>query len=223
MKAEFNKLSIIYFSVGICEVLAEYFSKTYAIIVLKPLIPIMLMLLYAKTSKKWNSLFFATMFFSFLTNIFFLPDNNFILYAIITFTIHRILFIIYISKALRIKDPIPVIIGFLPFIFLFSYVFKFADDVPGLIYFLVILQNILISIVGGIALSNYIMKDDSKNSWLYLCGLLFVLLQFVVFIERYYIMISIFRPIAMSLNVCAFYCFYRFIISIENLNNDSSS
>jgi len=224
MKAHFLKFSIIYFVIGITEVIAEFFAFNQAIIILKPLIPLMLMIVYRMTSTEQNPLFFATMFFSFLTNLLFLPIGPDVLfYAVIAFTVHRILFIYCIVKMLKIKDFIPIAIGFVPFFFLFSYVFKFADEVSNTMYAMIILQNFLISALGGIALSNYIMKDDSKNSWLYMCGLLFVLLQFVIFIERYYIMISIFRPIAMLLNVSGFYCFYRFFISTETSNNNGSS
>lgn len=224
MSDELLKTSRIYFAVGICEVLAECLEYIPAILVLKPLVPLVLMLVYRKTSRRQHPLFYLTMFFSFLTNIFFLPVfPDFLFVALIAFTLHRIVLLTYVIKIVKIKDYFPLIIGFIPFFCLFSYVFKFAGDVPEIMYGIIVLQNIMISLLGGIALSNYIVNDNGKNSWLYMSGLLFVLLQFVIFIERYYITIAIFRPLAMALNVCAFYCFYRFILSTEKSYDDSTA
>ncbi len=178
--------------------------------------------MYWMTSPKRDLLFFLTMFFSVLTNMFFVSKGKeFLFYALIVFTLHRIFLLYFVFLLLKIRDFIPIMIGFLPFFFLFSYIFKFGDEVPQHMYAIIVVQNVLISLFGGIALSNYIMNDNSKNSWLYLSGLLFVLLQLVVFIEKYYLYIAIFRPIAMFLNICAFYCFYRFVLSMENSNNNS--
>ena len=79
------------------------------------------------------------------------------------------------------------------------------------------------SVLAGIALSNYVMNDNKQNSILLISTFLFVLLQFVIFIERYFQLIElkeIFRPMAMTLNVFAFYTLFRYMIAAENLNND---
>lgn len=79
------------------------------------------------------------------------------------------------------------------------------------------------SIFAGIALSNYVMNDNKQNSILLISAFLFVLLQFVIFIEKYFLIYElkeIFRPMAMLLNVFAFYTLFRYIIETEKLNND---
>lgn len=213
--------SACYFAIGLSEVLCEYFEFRDAIAVLKPMIPLFLMGLYWQTSERRHWLFFFAMSCSMLTNLFFLGTNsNYLFYAVIVFTFHRFAVIVYTLRLLQTRDYIPILIGSVPFFCLFSYVFKFANNVSTVMYLMIVLQNILISVFGGIALSNYIMKEDTKNSWLYMSGLLFVILQFVIFIERYYLLIFILRPIAMLLNVFAFYCFYRFVLSVESSNND---
>jgi hypothetical protein len=45
-----------------------------------------------------------------------------------------------------------------------------------------------------------------------------VSLHFIIFIERFYIDLRIFRPIAMSLNAFGYYSFYRYVMVIENNN-----
>jgi len=78
-----------------------------------------------------------------------------------------------------------------------------------------IIHNILISLLGGIALSNYVMNDNNRSSWLMICVLSFVTLHFIIFIEKFYIQLQIFRPIAMTLNTFAYFAFYKFILVIE--------
>ena len=88
---------------------------------------------------------------------------------------------------------------------------------------LIILQNVLISVFAGISLSGYVMNDNKRNSILLISALLFVMLQFSVFIEKYFLNYEyseILRPLSMTLNGMAFYSFYRYVIEAEKLNED---
>ena len=62
-----------------------------------------------------------------------------------------------------------------------------------------------------------------KNSILLISALLFVMLQFVIFIEKYYLKNEyqeVLRPLAMTLNALAFFSFYKYVIEAEKLNNN---
>jgi hypothetical protein len=83
---------------------------------------------------------------------------------------------------------------------------------------ILIVQNVLISIFAGISLSGYVMNDNKQNSILLISALLFVLLQFSVFIEKFYLeneYSQVLRPLSMSLNAMAFFSFYRYVIEAE--------
>jgi len=222
----FHFVTIAYFAVAMIEIMAELLEIKLLIYVLKPLIPVLLMVLYALTSSVRNPLFFTALFFSLVTNILFIPNDQLTLfYGIIAFMIHRLVILYYIILILKIKDYIPVFIATIPFMIVFFYLLA-SSEVPQNSFVLLIFQNILISILGGIALSNYIMHDNKRNSWLLICGLLFVGLQFIVFIEKYYLSglsLTIFRPIAMGLNAFAFYTFYEFISAIEKSDENGAS
>jgi ABC-type transport system involved in cytochrome c biogenesis permease subunit len=129
-------------------------------------------------------------------------------------------------QLLKINDFIPVVIGTIPFLLVFFYLFMISDDIPEHSYFILIVQNMLISLVGGIAISSFIMKDSKRNSWLLLCGLLFVMLHLIIFIEKYYLSQlspAVLRPIAMSVNVLAFYTFYEFVIAAERSDDNGAA
>ncbi len=218
-----NLLVVIYFINALLEILAESISCKSIIYITKPLIPFLLMVLYFINSTKKDYIFFLVMIFSLFTNLLFIPNSQESLYyGVISFTIHRIFLVILIFRIIKIKDYIPFFLATLPLGFIFFYLFL-ASDVPQNSYYLIVFHNLVAAILGGIAISNYIMSDTKQNSLLLICVLLFLGLQLVIYIEKYYLAEShslFLRPLAMTLNIFAFYAFYKFVISSEKLNYD---
>ncbi|WNM18320.1 lysoplasmalogenase family protein [Flavobacterium capsici] len=217
-------VTIIFFVIASVEIIAEYLSSKLLILIFKPLIPIFIIVLYLLESKKRNLLFLLAMLFSIITNVLFIPDTALCLfYGIIAFSIHRILIIAVLFRVNNKLDFIPLLLGTVPFLIVFFYIFYETESIPNDSYFILIIQNILISLIAGLALSNYIMNDDKKNSILLISAFLFVLLQFVVFIEKYFLydeLKQLFRPLAMLLNSFAFFTFYKYIVVTEKSNNN---
>lgn len=216
-----KNLTIIYFVIGFVEVISEYFRFKPFLYLFKPLIPLLLMVLYFMSSDKKYSLYYYVLFFSVLTNILFIPDNkNLLFLGIIAFSVHRILILIFIIRLLKVKDYFALLLATIPTLLMFFYILSISEQMPKIEYYLLIIHNVLISILAGIALCNYIMQTNYNTSWLLICVLFFVMLQFIVFIEKFYLNLIIFRPIAMILNVLAFYSFYKFVIITEKSNNN---
>lgn len=212
-------VTLFFFLSALIEIVAEYFRWLPVIVVFKPLLSILLMVMYTLDSRQRNKLFYLVIITSMLTNILFISkEMTYLLYGIIIFVFHRIFFIAYLVKLIKLKDIIPVVIASIPFMFLFFYIFYDTDFVRYDVYILNIIHNIFISIMGGIALSEYIMNDSVKSTWLLISVILFVSLHFIIFIEKFYIDLQIFRPIAMSLNVLGYFSFYRYVMVIENNN-----
>lgn len=215
----------LYFFVVTVEIIAELFLYKPFLFIFKPLIPILLMLLYWKTSNLRNSLFFLTILFSLITNVFFIYDTeNMLFLGLIAFFIHRLLVIYYIVKLIKLKDYIPMFIAMIPFVFFFFYLLSLASELEPRSYVILIIQNIMISIIAGLTLSDYMMNNGKKDTtWLFIFGLLSVTQSFIVFIEKYYLLdlspIS-FRPLAMLLNMAVYYTFYKFVIVNERLNDN---
>ncbi|MBF0695493.1 MAG: hypothetical protein IR153_10605 [Flavobacterium sp.] len=219
-------LIIAYFVIAVVEIFAELLNVISVIMIAKPLMPLTLMAVYMLTSERRHLLYFFAMFFSFVTNILFIPDNDqMLLYGLVAFLIHRVLLLTLVFKIIKLTDYIPLAIAMLPFLLIFTYLL-FSSDVPQESFYILNVQNLLIAVLGGLALSNYIMHDDRKNTWLLISGLLFVALQFIVFIEKYFLSDlspAIFRPIAMALNAFAFYTFYEFVLASEKSDDNSVS
>jgi hypothetical protein len=226
-KKESNLEKIIicfYFAVAAVEVCAELFSYKPILFVFKPMISLLLMLLYWNSSIQRNSLFFLVIFFSLVTNVFFIPNTEKMLFiGLLAFSVHRILTIFYLIKLTKIKDCIPLLIATIPFLFFFFYLLSISGEMKESRHIVLIIQNILVSVLGGITISDYMMNNKRKNPWLLIFGLLSVTLYFIVFIEKYYLSDlspGIFRPMAMILNTMVYYTFYKFVIETERSNDN---
>jgi hypothetical protein len=221
-----NILTITYFVVAVCEIMSELFFYTPTIVIFKPLMPLLLVVLYCVASEIRNPLYIIAMLLSSVTNALFIPDDRQALFfGLIVFTVHRILVVVLVFKLIRIRDIVPIAIGTVPFLLVFFYLLA-SSDVPEESFAVMVLQNILISVLGGLAVSNYMMHDNRSNSWLLICGLLFVALQFIVFIEKYYLMgfsPAMLRPVAMALNAFAFYTFYEFVLAVEKSDDNGTA
>jgi UDP-N-acetylmuramyl pentapeptide phosphotransferase/UDP-N-acetylglucosamine-1-phosphate transferase len=209
------------------EVVAEYFESRPIICTLKPGLPLFLILLYCIESDKKDFVFITALLLSSLTNILFIPDTaNYLFYGVMVFTIHRMLVIYLILVHQKQKDYIPIIIATAPFLLIFFYLFSETIEIPENSIYILIFQNLLISLFAGIALSSYVMNDNKQNSILLISALLFVMLQFVIFIEKYFLVNEfeeLFRPLAMALNALAFFTLYKYIVTAEKSNNNGFS
>lgn len=217
-------LTIGYFVIAFMEVVAEYLFNTKAICTLKPILPLMLIIIYCVDSKKRSLLFIVALLLSSLTNVLFIPNTSTCLfYGLLVFTLHRVIVIYIIFLNQKLKDFIPILLATAPFLLVFFYLFSETIEIPENSFYILIFQNILISVFAGVALSSYVMNDNKQNSILLISALLFVMLQFVVFIERYFLINEFeefFRPLAMTLNALAFFTFYKYVVTAEKLHNN---
>ena len=219
-----KSLTVGYFVIAFFEVIAEYMVNRPIICALKPVIPLVLIVIYYIESDKRNMLFIMAILLSLITNILFIPNTpSYLFYGVLVFTIHRVIVIYLIFHFQKVNDFIPLIIATAPFLLIFFYLFLETVEIPHNSIYIIIFQNLLISLFAGIALSSYFMNDNKQNSILLISALLFVMLQFVVFVEKYFLVNEfeeMFRPLAMTLNALAFFSFYKYVITAEKLNNN---
>ena len=220
-----EKLLIILFFVAVTiEVISELILFRPFLYIFKPLISLSLMALYWITSSKRNILFFLIAIFLMIASVFFIQKTEKMLFiGLVSFSIHRILTVFYIVKSEKIKDYIPLFLAMIPFLFFFFYLLTILDEFPKRTYYILIIQIVLVSTLGGITVSGYIMNHSRKNTWLLIFGLLSVFHSFITYIEKYYffnLSFVIFRPIVMLLSAAVNYTFYKFFIESERLSNN---
>jgi hypothetical protein len=217
-------ITILFFVIALLEVVTEALGIKKLLFIIKPLLPLLLIFLYHYESIKRDKIFYFVMFLSLITNLLFIPDHpKYLFYGILVFTLFRIMTIYLLIIHLKSKDYIAILIATIPFLLIFFYILSETPSIPEESYYVIFFQNFLISIFSGIALASYVLKDNKQNSVLMISAMLFMLLQIVVFIEKYFLVNmyqSILRPLAMSLNVLAFFSFYKFVVISEKLDKD---
>lgn len=218
MKQKKNEtlFTVFYFLVSALEIAAEYFSNVNLIYGTKPLIILFLVALYWYTSFRINYLFIMALLFSWLANIFFIShDFQSVFVGAVLFFIYRVLGIIIILRHIKLPSAFPLIIGCVPFLFIYMYVVNLTYEAIGEGLVIFICQCVLISFLGGLSVGNYILRSNTENTLLLVSTLFFAVIQFIFVVRLYYIDVRIFQSVAMVLFVMGQYMFYKFVVISE--------
>lgn len=216
------RLTAVYFIISLIEIIAEYFRDiyepyaVYAIYAIKPWILIILAILYWKTSPNVNYVYLGALLFSWLANMFFVShDFNNIFIGAILFFVYRALSIYIVMRHITLPGIFPIVIGCVPFLFIYMYLINLTYDAFGEGLPIFITQCVLISFLGGLAVGNYIMRSNRASTMLLMSTLFFAVTQFIFVIRLYYVNVNIFQPTAMALFVIGQYMFYKFVVLSE--------
>ena len=207
---------ILYFGIGIIDVVAEYFEETTIIYILKPLLIPILALMYWRFSNVKNNFFLVALFFVFVANVLFISKNfNTLLLASIFFFVYRALVIYLVIKNSPIINMFPIILGSLPFVFAFIYIIFLTQEVLGKGIQIYLAQVIFLSFFGGLTLSNYMLNENKSNFWILLNAVFFAIIQFILVLRVYYVSTILFQPISMLLYLVAQFALYKYMLEIE--------
>lgn len=213
---EINILILLFFVTTFAEVIAEFFSNSLFIYLLKSLLSPILILIYWKSSKIRNMYFIVALLFVMMSNLFFVSkDFISLLIGSIFFLFYRILIIYLVIKIVRIKNYLPVLLGSIPFGIIFLYVTSLTIDELGSELYIYIIQVIFMSFLGGFSLANYVIDNSKMNYWLFISCILFAVTHFILILKTYYLPIDIFQPIVMLIYGFAQFSMYKFIILSE--------
>ncbi len=217
-------LVILYFVIATVEVVAELVLCRPMFFILKPLVLIILMLLYRYSSTQRDLLFFIAILFLLITKMYAIQNSEQMLFlGIIAFFVHRMVMIYYIFKLIKLKDYIPSLIAMVPFLFFFFYLLSLTSNISTRSYYGLIIQSVLMSILASMTVSHYVMNNEKKDVWLLIFGLLSVTQYFMVFIDKFYLLgLSpvVFRPLEVILTTSVCFTFYKFVITTE-ISNDN--
>jgi len=218
-----ERLSYSYFSIGLVEIIAESMSYQPLILFTRIAAPFFLITLYFLKSIKQNAVFYALMVLLLISNVLFASKAPYALQiAVITFLFHRIAMIVLVFQSIASKNYLYILLATFPFLLIFFYLISVTNELTDIQINVLIFQSILISILSGMALSSYLVSENRQNSWLLISTLLLIGLRFIVFIEQYFLSdlsLPIYRPMAVLLNIFAFFTFYKFVIAAEANEN----
>ena len=212
-----NLLLASFFMVSLLEIIAEYHEDRFLIWITKPFILPFLLAYYLSITKKMNKYFLMAMVCSWIANLLFIEDTfKWIIYASIFFLIYRILIIYIVMKKVKMPSLVPLVIGSVPFIFIYTTICFLSFEAMGDNLYLFLIHGIFTIFLGGLSLGNYIMDLNKSNLVLFLSTMLFALTQFLFVLIVFYQNESIFHAIAMGMFVIGQFLLTKFIFLTEN-------
>lgn len=212
-----NSINFIFFLLVGCLAACLYFNVEIAVNFFRIGSMLLFILLYFLQTKESDQLYLFSILCCFISMFFFFEESiKNLKFASILFLTFEIATIWIISKKTKRVRFIPIIIATIPFLSLFFYVICLTQNSLKDILYPAIINSVLISITGGLVISNYVMEDDVKNTWLLISMLLSVLLFFIFMIEHFYLNIKIFKPLRTLTFFIGQYLFMRYMLQSEN-------
>ncbi|TBX66613.1 hypothetical protein EZL74_10545 [Flavobacterium silvisoli] len=195
-----NIFLLCFLVVSVLEIMGEYNENKTLVWATKPLILPLLTAYYLIVSQKINQLFIVALAFNWVANLLFIQNTfQFIVYGVLFFVIYRILIIYIVVNKVKMPSLIPLIIGCIPFAFIYMSVTIFTYNALGNGVYLFLLQGVFTIFLGGFSLGNYIMDSNKSNSLLLISTLFMAFNQFVFLLKLYYEQVNVLQAFAMLL------------------------
>lgn len=183
-------------------------------------IPLLIFIYWLHSHTK-NIIYLSALVLFFFAYIMFLestPERS--LYGSIVSLIYRFLIFLLVYKSVKNKNWFALSLASIPFLFIYSYFILLINEFLNAEIYLWILNGLLTSFIGGIALYNYLFEDENKNFWLLISSILFVIQIGVFFLHQYYLEALELRTLTVILFGISNFTFYKFMISDEERENE---
>jgi hypothetical protein len=211
----FKNLSFAYIAVVLFLAIVVLVNQSvFYEIILRTLSLPLLLILYYLVSPQRSLWYIIALIFASISNVLFVFNDSLLLnYGLFAFLLFRGITIYLVLKATKKKSVFAIFVGSIFFLFPLLYFIALTQDSLGQSFYISLVNVILISFLGGISLSNYLLEEGFKHTWLLLSTLLFAFLVFLFVIQKYYLYIPVFQPIRVLVLMAAHYFFmiYRVI------------
>lgn len=184
----------------------------------------LLIIIYFLHSHKKNEIYLSALILFFFAYLMFLEDTpERSLYGSVISLIYRFLIFLIVYNSIKNKNWFALLLASTPFLFTYLYFILLINEFLNADIYPWILNGFLTSLIGGVALYNYLFEDESKNFWLLISAVLFVVQIGVFFVSKYYLNVPVFRTLTIILFGVSNFTFYKFMIFNEERENELSS
>lgn len=210
-------VTLSFFGLAAIEIIGEFLYSDFIISLSKPLLLPLILFIYWYNSEKPSIVYIVALLLNWSANVLFLSVvSDVIFVATILFMLSRFFIFLTIFEKLRNLNFVPILIGSIPFLFLFTYlIYLIYEEVFGYTVIVNLLQSLFISVIGGFALGNFIMKSDEASKYLLIASLCFALNIFALGVKYYYLDLGFLKPVAMIFFIAGHFVFLRFMIISE--------
>lgn len=216
-------LLFIFVTVSVFEIVAEFMQNIFLMSILKPIILPLLLGIYLINSINKSFLYIVAIFINWIANILFLSEHShYISLAAIFFIFSRLFVVAKVYMEIKLPILFPFMIGTIPFLFLFVYLnFLIFQEIDFQTFVVTIIHSIIMSIMGGMSLGNYIMRNDKISKFLLISALFYAFNILFLGIKFYYIDLSFLKPLAMVFFILGHYSLLQFILLSDRVKEKS--
>ncbi|MGX7666099.1 hypothetical protein [Flavobacterium pedocola] len=178
-------------------------------------IPI-LMILYFITSKERKPFYFlGLLLYQLASVLFFTGNEEYFLYGTFSSVLFKFCLVLLVLDLFAVRKRMAIIFASLPFFVLYLYVIELVVESLGDSYYIWILNALLTSFMGGIAIIHYVNENDEKGYWLLISAILFIVQIAAFFINKFYVKSDgIYQMVILSYGISHF-TFYKFLVLKE--------
>jgi hypothetical protein len=214
---KFKTISLLFSLIVLVLMVVTFFKMTTLEYIIRLFcIPIIMILYYVNSLKK-SKLYLFSLVIATGSNILFISENIlFLKYGLIAFLIYRIITLYIVIKYSPKLSFFSVIIGSVFFLFPLLYFIVLMEESMGESFFEGLVNIVLVSILGGMTLANYLMESNFKHISLLTSTLLYTLVVLLFVIQKYFIFILIFDPLRVIVLMAAHYFFCLYVMIAED-------
>lgn len=215
--AKYNPYEVTFFVTSVLLALLVQFNQFVFESLLKIVCMLSLAFLYQTKTKRNNKWYFFALFFATVSNLFFILDEiSYLTIGMFSYIVYRLLTIVIVIKATQKCYLVSVLIGTVLFLTPLIYFILLNQDSFNQSLIPAIINAFLISILGGLSVSNYLMEEGVKNTLLLISTISFAFLAAIFVIQKYYLYIPILDSLRVIVLMGAHYIFYRYILLSES-------
>lgn len=179
--------SVLFFIAAMLDIWAVITKNESVEVIVKPLLMMLLVVVYLVSVKKPNFWFVLGLFFSFLGDSFLLFSGaNYFMFGLAAFLLAHVVYIKITVGYLQSELTVKMISSAVPFVLFFVLLLVVVYDNLGEMLLPVVVYGITISTFGSVALLNYRSERSTENTWLLIGALIFIVSDSLIALNKFY-------------------------------------
>ncbi len=175
----------------------------------------LLLILYLLTGKKSIIYISSILLYQFASILFATENQDLFILGSISSVGYKFLLLIILIPLITKENRLAISLACLPFFLLFLFIIELVLHSLGDSLYIWILNALITSIIGGIAIIHYNNNYDIKGYWLLISSILFIIQIGAFFINKFYIKSEAIYQMVIFFYGLSHFTFYKFMTSKE--------
>lgn len=206
-------LNLVFYS--ICSILKFTTSETVFWFSRIPL----LIILYLITTRKLSMIYiFSLLLYQLASSLFASGNQDLFIYASISSISYKFLLLVILLPLITKKNLLAICFACLPFFLVYLYIINLVFHSLGDSLIIWILNALITSIIGGIAITHYNNNYDLKGYWLLITSIFFIIQIGAFFFNKFYIKSEAIYQMVILFYGLSHFTFYKYMILNEKEN-----